>query len=367
VIEALRADPAVYLGPDDVAWVGEEGGTEERIVARERGGGGHPLAFYAVQTGPLRGANPVRAARNITRLAKGYRQAQRLVASFRPQAVLATGGYVSVPLVLAAHRAGCRVLIYLPDMEPGLAVRWLSRYADRVAVSFDDVARRLPGAEDGHNAKVVVTGYPVRRALFETSRSAARAALHLPADAAVVLIVGGSRGARSINAAVRSALRGLLEQAYVIHVTGFEDYSELDALRGGLGPVLRDRYQPYAYLYQQMTDALAASDLVVARAGAATLGEFPAVGLPAVLVPYPYAGQHQRVNAGYLASRGAAVIVEDAELDARLLPVVSELLADGERLRAMAEAARRIAAPGAAAAIARHLMALAGEGGAGDF
>jgi UDP-N-acetylglucosamine--N-acetylmuramyl-(pentapeptide) pyrophosphoryl-undecaprenol N-acetylglucosamine transferase len=373
VIEALRADPTVALGPEDVAWVGEQDSAEERIVTREGADGGHPadihhpMAFYALRAGALRGANPINAARSAVELARGYRQARRLVRSFRPQVVLATGGYVSVPLVLAAlgttsaPRAGCGVLIYLPDMEPGLAVRWLSRYADRVAVSFDSVARHLSGAN------VVVTGYPVRRALFETQRDAAREALALPPDAAVLLVFGGSRGARAINRAVRGALPELLERAHVVHVTGYDDAdrhhpcAELDALRQGLEPAVRDRYHPYAYLYERMTDALVASDLVVARAGAATLGEFPAAGLPAVLVPYPYAGQHQHVNADYLASRGAAVIVEDADLGDRLLPVVSELLADSSRLRAMAEAARRVAVPGAAKAIARHLVDLAGE------
>jgi len=372
VVEALRADPAVALGPEDVAWVGERGSAEERIVTRDGADDSadsrHPMTFYALQAGALRGANPIKAARSVVELVRGYRQARRLVRSFRPQVVLATGGYVSVPLVLAAlgttsaHRSGCGVLIYLPDMEPGLAVRWLSRYADRVAVSFDSVARHLPRAGRTGRPHVVVTGYPVRRALFETRRDAAREALALPAEATVLLVFGGSRGARTINRAVRGALPDLLERAHVMHVTGYEDYTELDALRQGLEPALRHRYHLHAYLYEQMTDALVASDLVVARAGAAILGEFPAAGLPAVLVPYPYAGQHQHVNADYLVSRGAAVIVEDANLGERLLPVVTGLLADPSRLRAMAEASRGVAVPGAAEAIARQLIELAGEG-----
>ncbi|MBE3072292.1 MAG: UDP-N-acetylglucosamine--N-acetylmuramyl-(pentapeptide) pyrophosphoryl-undecaprenol N-acetylglucosamine transferase, partial [Acidobacteria bacterium] len=315
VLEALRADPTHALAPEDVAWVGERDSVEERIVTREGADDTGPLAFYAIEAGALRGVNPLKAARSIAHLARGYRQARRLVESFRPQVVLATGGYVSVPLALAARSAGCGVLIYLPDMEPGLAVRWLARRVDCVAVSFDAVAQHLPGAN------VVVTGYPVRRALFETRRDAARRALGLPEDGAVLLVFGGSRGAHAINGAMRGTLRALLERAHVVHVTGFEDYAEADARRQGLEPALKERYHPYAYLHDGMANALVASDLVVARAGAATLGEFPAVGLPAVLVPYPHAGQHQHANADYLASRGAAVIVEDADLDGRLLPV----------------------------------------------
>ena len=357
VIEALRSDPAQPLVSEDVAWVGERNSVEEGIVTRDGAGGDGPLAFHAIEAGALRGANPFKAVRSLARLARGYRQARRIVDAFRPQVVLATGGYVSVPLALAARQAGCGVLIYLPDMEPGLAVRWLARHADRVAVSFDSVARHLPGAN------VVVTGYPVRRALFETPRDAARRALRLPEDGAVLLIFGGSRGAHAINRATRGALRGLLERADVVHVTGSGDYAAMEAFRQALDPALRERYHPYAYLHGRMADALVASDLVVARAGAATLGEFPAVGVPAVLVPYPYAGQHQHVNADYLASRGAAVVVEDAALDGRLLPVVGELLDDGPRLQAMAEAARRLAVRGAAGAIARHLVELAAARG----
>ena len=189
----------------------------------------------------------------------------------------------------------------------------------------------------------------------------ARRALRLPTDDAVLLVFGGSRGAHAINRAVRDVLRPLVERAHVVHVTGYDDYAEMEAIRQGMEPALRERYHPYAYLHDGMTDALVASDLVVARAGAATLGELPAAGVPAVLVPYPYAGQHQHVNADYLADRGAAVVVEDADLDERLLPVVAGLLEDGPRLRAMAEASRRLAVPDAAGAIARHLKELAGE------
>ncbi|HHX43484.1 MAG TPA: undecaprenyldiphospho-muramoylpentapeptide beta-N-acetylglucosaminyltransferase [Chloroflexi bacterium] len=354
VIEALRNGAAPSAPLEAVAWVGQRDSIEERIVTRGDAGAG-PMAFHAIDAGALRGANPLKAAHSVLRLMRGYRQAQRLVASFRPEVVFATGGYVSVPLVLAARRGGCRVLIYLPDMEPGLAVRWLSRQADRVAVSFDAVRRHLPGVE------VVVTGYPVRRALFETTREAARRALALPLEGEVLLVFGGSRGARTINRATRGALQALLERVYVVHVTGHQDYAEAEAVRQSLTPALRERYHPYAYLHDRMTDALVASDLVVARAGAATLGEFPAVGLPAVLVPYPYAGQHQHVNADHLARRGAAVVVEDADLEVRLLPTVRALLDDPPRLRAMAAAAKAASVPGAAAAIAQHLEELAGS------
>jgi UDP-N-acetylglucosamine--N-acetylmuramyl-(pentapeptide) pyrophosphoryl-undecaprenol N-acetylglucosamine transferase len=350
VAEAL-ADSRWAVDRRDMAWVGGAHSVEERILAQEG------LAFYAISVGALRGTSPWGFLRSLYRIARGHRQAHELLDAFRPDVILATGGYVSVPLVWAARDRGYPVLIYLPDMQPGLAVKLLSRMAQRVAVSFDSVARYFP------RDKVFVSGYPVRRALFSTSKEAARQLLGLDAEAPVLLVFGGSRGAHSLNEAVRRALEPLLELSQVVHISGPGDYSLLDAMRARLPSALQARYHLYAYLYERMAAALAAADLVVARAGAATLGEFPAVGLPAILVPYPYAGQHQQANAEYLASRGAALIIPDAELGARLWPTVRDLLGDPERLRAMGAAARALAMPEAAERIAAELVSLAARGG----
>jgi UDP-N-acetylglucosamine--N-acetylmuramyl-(pentapeptide) pyrophosphoryl-undecaprenol N-acetylglucosamine transferase len=151
----------------------------------------------------------------------------------------------------------------------------------------------------------------------------------------------------------------LLALAQVFHISGPEDQPALNELAQSLPADLRGRYHLYAYVHEQMTDLLAAADLVVARAGAATLGEFPAVGLPAVLVPYPHAGQHQELNAEYLVKRGAARIVPDRELETRLLPVVRDLLGDERLLGKMGAAARQAAQPDAAKRIAAELDQLA--------
>ncbi|MDQ1300321.1 MAG: UDP-N-acetylglucosamine--N-acetylmuramyl-(pentapeptide) pyrophosphoryl-undecaprenol, partial [Chloroflexota bacterium] len=177
----------------------------------------------------------------------------------------------------------------------------------------------------------------------------------------------------------------LLPRCQIVHISGTLDWPEVEkvaaALRQAQGATqsvtgrqavsnrqqtedavvpaeLADRYHPYPYLHE-MSAALAAADLVVARAGAATLAEFPAVGLPAILAPYPYSGQHQDANAAYLTDRGAAVTLKDAELAARLAPTILGLLDAPERLAAMAAAARTLSRPGAAAAIADELYRLA--------
>lgn len=352
VLEVLLSDPSWATRREDVAWVGSANSIEERILTREG------LAFYAVETGAIRGMSPLTILRSLGRMGRGYRQARALIRTFRPDAVLATGGYVSVPLVLAAYAEHCPAMIYLPDMEPGLAVKLLARLVRQVAVSFESVAAHLP------EGKVFVSGYPVRRALYRTERAAARERLNLDAGQPVILILGGSRGAHSINEAVRASLDDLLSLAQVVHVCGDHDFERLNALREDLPSEGRGRYRLFAYMYEGMTDAMVAADLVVARAGAATLGEFPAAGLPAVLVPYPYSGQHQLPNATYLAERGAAVIVADQELVDKLLPVVRGLLSDAGRLKAMQDAARALAVPDAAERIARELLILA-QGQAG--
>lgn len=345
VIEALTQEPAWRTRRDDVAWAGRADSLEAQIVAREG------LRFCAVDTGPLRGAAPWQAVRSLARLARGVAQAHRLIGRLQPDAVLATGGYVSAPVIVAAWLRRRPCLIYLPDMEPGLTIKWLSRLAQRVAVTFEAVAERFPG-------KAVVTGYPVRATLLHGDRQAARAALGLDAGAPTLLALGGSSGARSINRAVAASLEPLLALAQVVHVSGQGDYQALAQQREGLPPALRARYHLHAYMHN-MPEALLAADLVVARSGAATLGEFPVAGLPAILAPYPYSGQHQQRNADYLAAQGAAVVVPDAELEARLLETAQSLLQSPERLQAMRQAAQRLARPEAARAIAQELVSLA--------
>ncbi|MGC9359654.1 MAG: undecaprenyldiphospho-muramoylpentapeptide beta-N-acetylglucosaminyltransferase [Anaerolineae bacterium] len=352
VAEALEA-LAVEIGlPLELCWVGGKGGMEADLVARQG------IPFHPVASGALRGTGPVGVVQGLLRLQRGFAEARELLGTARPDAIMATGGYVSVPLMLAASREGVPALLYLPDMEPGWAVRLLARWADRVAVSFGPVKRFFAPE------KVLVSGYPVRRALLEGAPFAARRRMALN-DEPVLLVFGGSRGARSINDAVRDHLAELLDVAQVIHVCGYLDYEQLEGVRQALEPAARDRYHLSAYLHDGMTDALLAADLVVARAGAGTLGEFPAVGVPAILVPYPYAGAHQAANAAYLAERGAAVVVPDREIAERLGPVALTLLNDASRRRTMAAAASRLAVPDAARTIARELLRLGGLAGDG--
>jgi UDP-N-acetylglucosamine--N-acetylmuramyl-(pentapeptide) pyrophosphoryl-undecaprenol N-acetylglucosamine transferase len=207
----------------------------------------------------------------------------------------------------------------------------------------------------------------VRAELLAARKESSRTALNLRHDLPVLLVFGGSRGAHSINQALVAALPQLLPICQVVHISGQLDWpasgdagrqiaAELAAKTGES----EIRYHPFPYLHDEMVQALAAADLVIARAGASVLGEFPAVGLPSILVPYPFAGQHQDANAAYLADRGAALVVPDRDLAERLAPTALSLLTDRDRLGALAASARALARPDAATAIARELGKLAG-------
>jgi UDP-N-acetylglucosamine--N-acetylmuramyl-(pentapeptide) pyrophosphoryl-undecaprenol N-acetylglucosamine transferase len=333
----------------EVLWVGGEGGMEAALVQREG------IAFTAVPAAGLHGVGPRQLPGNLLRVARGVPAARRIVRSFRPDVLLFTGGYVGVPVALAAGRRP-RVA-YVPDLEPGLALKFVSRGAAAVCVTADAARQFYPARQ-----RVVVTGYPTRPGLQAVDRQQARVRLGLEAEEPVLLVIGGSRGARSINEALWSCLDDVLSMTQVVHVTGELGWPRVPAIRERLEGTHGRRYHPFAYLHEEMGMALAAADLAIARAGASTLGEFPLFGLPAALVPYPHAWRYQRLNAEHLVRQGAAVLVRDQDLAAQLLPTVRAMLGDRDRLQAMSAAARRLSRPDAARAIAAEIERAAAQG-----
>ena len=333
-------------GRVEILYLGE-GDSVEQTLANRFG-----LPFKAVQMGGLRGKSPWMMVWNGVKLMVGLVQAYSTIGYFDPNAILVSGGYGSVPAVLAGRLRKVPVLVYLPDIVPGLAIRRLSRWVSRVAVSFSETVSFF--AKD----KTVVTGYPVRKEFYSVNKSAARALLKMETDNPVVMIFGGSRGAHSINVAVAQSL----SESQIIHVSGPDDYDEAQRNREGLSPDLRVRYHLYPYLHEEMVPALASADLVVARAGASVLGEFPALGLPSILVPYPYSGQHQEANADYMAGHGAAIKIADERLGQELLLAILNLLQNRDHLAEMSRSAAALSQPEAASRIAAELRLLATSG-----
>jgi len=328
--------------------VGNASGIEAQLATRAG------LPFRGIETASFQGAAPWVLPSRLAKLALGTIQSVRLVDEFRPQAVLATGGYVCAPTVLAARIRRVPSVVCLPDLTPGMAIRVLGRFASVVAVSFQRSASFFP------SGKAIVTGYPVREELFGAKKTTSRRRLGLNPDRKTLLVLGGSQGAHSINVALSEILEDLLDICQIVHIAGQADAPWLTARRDSLPRALAERYRVYPYLHEEMIAALAAADLAVARAGAATVGEFPALGLPSILVPYPYAGRHQELNADHMVSNEAAVKVDDADLTEGILrETVVDLLNDEERLARLAEAAQDLARPDAAKRIAQLLKKVA--------
>lgn len=310
------------------------------------------IPFTSIPAAGLHGVGPRALPRNLIQLARGFIAANRILHEFRPDVLFFTGGYVAGPMALAGRRIP--TLLYVPDIEPGLALKSLARFADRIAVSTSDSQKYF-------SKKVVVTGYPLRADLNNWTRDKGRQALGLNSTALVVLVVGGSKGARSINRAILAEITTLLKLAQVVHVSGRLDWEEVENARASLNSEQQSRYHTFPYLHEQMGAALVAADLVVARAGASSLGEFPHFGLPAILVPYPHAWRYQKVNADYLAQRSAAVIIKDEFLKSELLKVLKTLLENPSKRAAMQTAMKSLTHPRAAQAIAEQLLALGGQ------
>lgn len=290
---------------------------------------------------------------NIAKLTRGVIESHRILREFKADVLFFTGGYVAAPMAVAGRNIP--TVLYVPDIEPGLALNFLSRFADVVTVTAADSKKYFPRPQ-----RLVLSGYPLRADLSSWSRQKATRRFGLDPDRPVLLVTGGSKGARSINMAVLKNLTALLDVTQIIHITGSLDWQVVEKAAQALGAHLRHHYHLMPYLHE-MGAALAAADLVVSRAGASVLGEYPFFGLPAVLVPYPYAWRYQKVNADYLAERNAAVILQDELLEDKLLSVVKDILVNENKLEAMRTAMKKLAHPDAASIIASQLVKLAGE------
>jgi UDP-N-acetylglucosamine--N-acetylmuramyl-(pentapeptide) pyrophosphoryl-undecaprenol N-acetylglucosamine transferase len=354
IYPALAVARSLLARPDrpdapEIVWLGGHRGLEADLV-REAGIRVRRLALRSLRTVD----RSVHTILDPIRLGLSVPQAAAILATERPAAILTTGGYVSLPVVIAAAPLRIPIVLWEGNAIPGRSVRAIARLADALAVSYEAAARALAAA----GVPTYVTGTPIRD-VTAISRSAARERLGLPPDAPTILIFGGSQAVRRFNAAVAAALPRLGERVQVVDVSGESGYAAALAAREQLPAELRTRYRPYPFLRDDMLAALVATDLVVGRAGSSTVAEVTALGVPSVIVPYPHAAGHQGANAEILAAAGAARIVADEAFDADALVAATDLLFDAAGRTAMAEAARSFGRPGAADAIAELVLALA--------
>ncbi len=328
-------------------WVGGAGGMEEDLVRRAE------IPFRSIHAAGVHGVGLRALPGNLLKLERGVFESRRILKEFKPDVLFFTGGYVAAPMAVAAR--GLPIVLYVPDIEPGFALKFLGYFADAIAVTASDSSAYFSRAE-----RVIQTGYPLRSNLLNWSRKEALSHFELDSETPVLLVTGGSKGAHSLNVAALAALDALLESAQVIHLTGALDIQNAEQAAEKLSAQKRKRYRALPYLHE-MGAALAAADLVVSRAGASVMGEYPFFGLPAVLIPYPHAWRYQKVNAEYLAQRGAAVVLQDESLNDKLLNVVQYLLNDPQKRGEMRAAMKRLALPRAAESIASQLEKLTGD------
>lgn len=346
------AESMVKQYPDtQLYFVGTVGGFERPLVERA---GVVFAAYNEVQAGPIHGVNPLRMLVSAVKLVIGTAQSFRLLAQLRPQVILSTGGWVSLPVALAARLRRIPVVVFLPDIEPGLTIKVLRWFAQKVALSVPESARYF------REGQTVVTGYPLREAFVNATRRAGIARFGLDSNRKTLLVFGGSRGSRAVNIAVGNILADLLDDGIqVIHVTGTLDW---DRAREQIGAFVE---HPHYHLFDYLDDiglAMAAADLVVCRSGASTLAEFPLFHLPSILIPLAYSWRYQQVNANYLAERGAAVHLSERDAPQQLLPTIRSILNETNRLETMRVCAAKLAQPNGAENVAAVLAQLAQQG-----
>lgn len=323
----------------EIMYIGTGRGLEADIVPKAG------YDFHAVRAVGIKRSLTLQNLKVPLEAMAGYRESRKLISDFAPRVVIGTGGYVCGPVLLAAFRLKIATFIHEQNALPGVTNRILSRVVDRVAVTFQDSLAYFPA-----RARPYLTGLPVRPEILSADRTKAREKFGIAAEEMMVLSFGGSQGARSINRAVAEAINSLsaLPGLKMLHVTGSGQHRDfLEILGKDAGPgSLPDNINIMPYMYD-MPEALAAADLVISRAGAATLAEITARGLPSVLIPFPYAtGNHQEYNAKALVSRGAAELVRDSELNGTtLVGIMKRLLQNRQELMKMAGSSRGLGKP----------------------
>jgi len=320
----------------EILYVGNSHGMEADIVPREG------LPFVGLPGAGLKRKISVGNIAVLWQNGRGFIQAFGILKSWKPDVVIGTGGFVCGPVVLAAALKKIPTLIHEQNALPGITNRILAKFVDRVAVTFKESLKYFPPSP-----KIILTGLPVRPEILSASRQEGLKKLGIESSRFLLLSFGGSRGARRINKAMVSVLKryGGERGLHVLHVTGTSGYDEFlqDCRTAGIDLANNGNFTITPYLYN-MQDALAAADLVVSRAGAATCAEITALGIPAILVPYPFAAEnHQEYNALALEKEGAAIMILDHELKGDLLcSTIDALLKDRSKLSSMAEASKKL-------------------------
>jgi UDP-N-acetylglucosamine--N-acetylmuramyl-(pentapeptide) pyrophosphoryl-undecaprenol N-acetylglucosamine transferase len=324
----------------EIVFVGTENGIEARVLPRE----GYPLRF--VRAEGIAGKSVFKKVKSVAKIFLSILDSYRILNSVMPEMVIGVGGYASGAVVLIAHLKSIPTMIHEQNSVPGMANRVLGRFVDRICVTYQESLSVFPPG------KTFLTGNPIRPKILRGDREAAMRLFSLEKEMFTIFVFGGSSGAMSINTTIVDALNHLgeyREKIQFLHQTGERDYESVrDAYRksGFKGTVT-----PFIY---QMSEAYAAADMVISRAGATTLAELTALGKPSLLIPYPHAaGRHQEYNAMKLREMGAALMILDHEMNGEMLAThIREMLESDVVRRDMQKASRGLGRPDASARIA---------------
>ena len=302
----LALVPGLEAAGVECFYIGTENGIEKSLVK--------DIPFYSIEAGKLRRYLSRENVSDVFRTVRGRNEALRILRELRPDLVFAKGGYVSVPVVYAAHKLKIPIVLHESDFTPGLANRLCMRKAKEICLTFD--------SKEAHGGKGILTGSPVRPSLLEGSAERGRGFLGFDGSRPVLLIMGGSLGAQAVNEVVDAAMDELLASYDIVHLRG----------RGNLNPALEGRrgYRQFEYISDELPDVFQAADIALSRAGANALVELTALQIPPLLVPLPLSASRgdQILNARYYTAQGlAAMIDQDALTPDTLIAALADLYA----------------------------------------
>lgn len=280
----------------DISYIGSYNGIEKKLITEQN------VPYYGISTGKLRRYFDLKNLTDPFRVIKGCFEARKLIRTIKPDVVFSKGGFVSVPVVLAAHREHIPVIIHESDMTPGLANKICIPYANKVCCNFPEIVAMIP---DG---KGILTGTPIRAELSQGDRQTGLDLCHFTSNKPVIMVIGGSLGAQHVNEAIRSILPSLLERFQVVHLCGKGKVDESFYSTTG--------YYQFDYIDKELKDLFAAADIVVSRAGANAIFELLSLNKPNLLIPLPAGASRgdQILNAQSFKKQGFSMVLPEEEL-----------------------------------------------------
>ena len=297
----------------EIYYIGSYEGIEKKLIED------YDIPYYGVATGKFRRYLDPKNFTDPFRVIKGYREAKKILKEIKPDVVFSKGGFVSVPVVRAAASLKIPCILHESDMTPGLANKLCLSAANKICCNFPETVEMLP------RDKAVLTGSPVREELFSGNKIAALEMCGVTANKPVIMVIGGSQGAASVNKVVRDALPMLLEDFQVVHLCGKDKMDNLLLNQPG--------YKQFEYLKSELKDIFAMADLVISRAGANAICELLTLNKPNILIPLPSSKSRgdQLLNARSFESQGYSMVIDEDDLTEHLLvQKVNELYSSKE-------------------------------------